>query len=30
MRAIHYTDYAGFERAMREQGFGPLLDLGLN
>jgi putative hydrolase of the HAD superfamily len=30
MRAIHYTDHAGFERAMREDGFGPLLDLGLS
>jgi putative hydrolase of the HAD superfamily len=30
MQAIHYTDHARFERAMRDGGFGPLLDVGLN
>jgi putative hydrolase of the HAD superfamily len=28
MIAIHYTDHAGFERAMRARGFGPLLGIG--
>jgi putative hydrolase of the HAD superfamily len=28
MRAIHYTDHAEFEDAMRERGFGSLLEIG--
>jgi putative hydrolase of the HAD superfamily len=30
MRAIHYTDHAEFEHAMRERGFGALLEMGLD
>jgi len=30
MRAIHYTDHAEFEHAMRARGFGPLLEMGLD